>query len=121
MKALKRTWVAVLIAIVCIAAAVGIGQLRRPSYEVNEGVSTSQALDTSLSTSYVEKFLDDRADLLSAAAEKSVLLYNANWDERYNSVVALVTVESVCGGPGDGSPQRGHRSGPGGGGRHPPH
>lgn len=97
MSGLKRTWAAVLVAVVLIAAAVGIGQLRKPSYLVNEGVSASQELDTSLSTASVEKFLDDRAGLLSASARKSVLLYNANWDQRYNSVVALVTVEEVQG------------------------
>ena len=97
MNTLKRTWLAVLIVVVLIAAAVGIGQLRKPSYQVNEGVSSSQELDTSLSTASVEKFLDDRAGLLSSSARKSVLLYNANWDQRYNSVVALVTVEAVQG------------------------
>ena len=97
MNAMKKTWVAVLIAALCIAAAVGIGQLRRPSYEVNQGLSSSQALDTSLSTSSMAKFLDDQAGMLSDTAEKSVLLYNANWDHRYNSVVALVTVESASG------------------------
>lgn len=97
MNTIKKTWVAVLVAALCIAAAVGIGQFRRPSYEMNQGLSSSQALDTSLSTSSVAKFLDDQAGLLSDTAEKSVLLYNANWDHRYNSVVALVTVESASG------------------------
>ena len=97
MNTIKKTWVAVLVAALCIAAAVGIGHFRRPSYEMNQGLSSSQALDTSLSTSSVAKFLDDQAGLLSDTAEKSVLLYNANWDHRYNSVVALVTVESASG------------------------
>ena len=89
MKVWKKTWVAVLVVLVLIAAAVGIGQLRRPQQQVAGGKTD---LDTTLDTAYLSKYLSDGADLFSDGEEKSILLYNANWDARYNSIVAVVTL-----------------------------
>lgn len=89
MKALKQTWVAVLIAVLLIGAAVGIGQLRRPQTQISGGKTD---LDTTLDTAYLSKYLSDGADVFTASEEKSILLYNANWDERYNSKIAVVTL-----------------------------
>ena len=89
MKALKQTWVAVLIAVLLIGAAVGIGQLRRPQTQISGGKTD---LDTTLDTAYLSKYLSDGADVFTASEEKSILLYDANWDERYNSIIAVVTL-----------------------------
>lgn len=89
MKALKRTWVAVLVVVVLIAAAVGVGQLRRPQVQISGGKTD---LDTTLDTAYLSKYLSDGADLFSDSEEASMLLYNANWDQRYNSIIAVVTL-----------------------------
>ena len=59
MKVWKKTWVAVLVVLVLIAAAVGIGQLRRPQQQVAGGKTD---LDTTLDTAYLSKYLSDGAD-----------------------------------------------------------
>lgn len=86
-------WVVLVIAII---AAVVIGQARKPSGGVSLGQSTG--LDTSLDTAYYEQFIYDRADVLkNSSTEKELAIYNANWDQRYNSMVAFVSVDSVDG------------------------
>ena len=92
MKIFQKTGVAVLVMCIAIAAAVGIGLWRQPAAAVG---SQTGSLDTGLDTTYYAKFVDDRADLLSSNAEETIALYNANWDDRYNSVVGVVTMESV--------------------------
>lgn len=90
----KIGWVVLVIA---IAAALILGQLRRPS---GGGVSAEQStgLDTSLDTAYYEQFIYDKADVLSnSSTEKELALYNANWDERYNSIVTFISENSVSG------------------------
>lgn len=89
MKVWKKPWAAVLAVLLMIAVGIGIGQLRRPQVQVSGGKTD---LDTSLDTAYLSKYLSDGADLFSAGEEKSILLYNANWDQRYNSIVAVVTL-----------------------------
>lgn len=92
-KAYTFGWVVLIIAIV---AGLALGQMRRPS----GGVSFEQAtgLDTTLDTAYYEQFIYDKADVLkNSSAEKELALYNANWDQRYNSLVAFVSVNSVNG------------------------
>ena len=92
MKIFQKTGVAVLVMCVAIAAAVGIGIWRQPAEAVG---SQTGSLDTGLDTAYYTQFMDDSADLISGSAEETVALYNANWDNRYNSVVGVVTMESV--------------------------
>ena len=94
MKFLQKTWVAWLLTIVMIAAAIGIGQTKGGGSVGTPIPEPSAGLDTTLSTQSVQKFLWDDAGILSAATEKQINLYNANWDYRYNSVVAIVTTNN---------------------------
>ena len=87
----KKQWVAVLAALVMVAVALGIGQLRRPDGPL--APREESALDTGLDTGYLAKYLSDGAGVFSDGEEEELLLYNANWDARYNSIVALVTLE----------------------------
>ena len=96
MGALKKRGTALLLAALMILAAIGIGQLRKEQYLLPQ--DTGVPLDNSLDTGSVSRFLDDQAGLLSEGAEQTVRLYNANWDARYHSVVALVTVEHTTSG-----------------------
>lgn len=98
MKFFKKQGVAILIAIVVIALAIGIGRWRKPLEQVNQGVSSSESLDKGLDTRNYEGLVQDSADVLSAQAEKSIAIYNANWDLRYNSYIAVITTDSVPGG-----------------------
>lgn len=100
MNVLKKRGVAVLIAIVVIAASIGIGQWRNTTanaVEYTPDKPITQGLDTSLSTGKYEKFVYDKANVLSNSAEQSIDVYNANWDYRYNSIIAVVTVDSLGG------------------------
>ena len=99
MGILKKQGTAVLITLVAIAVAVGIGWVKRPISSPsapNPGPS-SYALDTGLDTRPYEGYVSDGADLLSAAAEKTLARYNANWDTRYNSIVAVFTTDTLRG------------------------
>ena len=92
MKIFQKTGVAVLVMCIAIAAAVGIGIWRQPAAAVG---SQTGSLDTGLDTDYYAKFINDDGELLSDSTEETIALYNANWDSRYNSVVGVVTMESV--------------------------
>ena len=94
MKFFQKAWVAWLIVVVMIAGAVVIGRTKGGGAPTSEAPA-STGLDTTLSTSGYSKYVWDDADILSAATEKKISLYNANWDFRYNSVVAIVTTDSV--------------------------
>ena len=94
MEMLKKRWVAVVITLVVIGLAICFGLMKAQSGS-DLPAEGSGALDTALDTSSYTRFLYDQADLLSPSAEETILLYNANWDDRYNSVVAVVTLESV--------------------------
>lgn len=95
MKFLQKTWAAWLLTAVMIVAAIGIGQTKGEQRKPEPLPSGSAALDESLSTSGYDKLIWDDADLLSSSIEKQINLYNANWDYRYNSVVAIVTTGST--------------------------
>ena len=94
MKFFQKTWVAVLITLAMVAGAVVIGQNRE---ETVPNSPASVGLDTSLSTSRSEGFLLDEADVLSQEEERQINLYNANWLERYDSLVAVAVVPAVSG------------------------
>ena len=84
-----------LVLMVCILAGLLLGQLRKPRGSTVP--EPSAGIDTGLDTSYYEQFVYDKADLLTSGTEKELALYNANWDDRYNSLVAFVSVDSVSG------------------------
>lgn len=86
-----------LVLILAIAAAVILGQVRKPS----GGVTLTQGtgLRTDLDTAYVEQFIYDKAGVLDGDTEDLLALYDANWDYRYNSVVGFFSVDSVDGDP----------------------
>ena len=94
MELLKKRWVAVVVTLLVIGLAVCFGIMKAQSGS-NLPAEGSGALDAAVDTSSYTRFLYDQADLLSPSAEETILLYNANWDRRYNSVVAVVTLESV--------------------------
>lgn len=91
----KPYTVAWLVLVIAIVAAVFMGQLRKPA-PAPEGPASG--LDQSLDTSAYEKYISDDAHVLNGDARKAILTYNANWDYRYNSVVAVVTGDTTNGG-----------------------
>lgn len=92
MKFFQKTWVAVALTAVMIVCAVAIGLSREDTVPNSPAEA---GLDTTLSTSRSEGFLLDEADVLSQEEERQINLYNANWLERYDSLVAVAVVSSA--------------------------
>ena len=92
MKFLKKQGVAWIITIVMIVAAIAIGAARAPAQQPHSGNQTA-ALDTSLPSADYHRWILDGASVLSSSTEEAICLYNANWDYRYNSLIAVVTVD----------------------------
>ena len=99
MKIFRKTGVAVLLTVLMIAAAIGIGRWRGAQAEAVPPPSSD--LDTSLSASTYLNWISDGADVLSEAQENQIALYNANWVERYDSLIAVATVSSLSEDIGD--------------------
>ncbi len=93
MKLLKNKAFAAFVLIAAIALSSLYGLSKRPQVEVPEG---GAALDDSLSTAYLSAYLVDEANVLSAGAEKSILLYNANWDKSNRGILAVVTTQGTA-------------------------
>lgn len=97
MKFFQKTWVAVVLTLVMIAAAIGIGQWRAQSADPVEETAQSTGLDASLSTAAYAKWIDDQAGVLSDQQEEQIALFNANWVKRYDSLIAVATRTSIDG------------------------
>ena len=108
MKIFRKTGVAVLLTVLMIAAAIGIGRWRGAQAEAVPPPSSD--LDTSLSASTYLNWISDGADVLSDAQENQIALYNANWVERYDSLIAVATVSSLSEDIGDYAYDLGWRS-----------
>ena len=98
MRFLQRRPVAIGVALVMILAAIAIGQAKRPA---GTGSVTAPApdagLDTTLSISGYDDWIWDEAGVLSDQQERQICLYNANWVERYDSLIAVAVVRSTDG------------------------
>jgi len=102
MKVLNKYPVAILLAIFLIGVSIVLGQVKyRESLPgtpaVPEGQSGSISLNASLDAGAYDQYTIDRAGLLSASTRQQISLYNANWDDAYKSIVAVVTVPSLAG------------------------
>lgn len=101
MKFLKKQGVAILVMIVAIVAAALIGISKGPTDMVvpepdYQPGQNAYALDD-LPTGEYDRWIQDAAGVLSSGAEDKLSLYNANWDERYHSLVAVLTVNQING------------------------
>lgn len=96
MKIFQNRAVAVVLALAMIAGGVFLGWNRSTAPETP--TSGVYALDTSLSTAaYESSWIYDEAGVLSAGEKREIALYQANWDDRYNSCVGVVTMQTVNG------------------------
>ena len=94
MKLLKNRAVAIIVLIAAIALSSLYGLSKRPAVAIPEG---GAALNTNLSTAYVDKYIVDEARTLSGSARNTINLYNANWDQLTGSILAVVSVRSAGG------------------------
>ena len=97
MKIFQKTWVAWLVTAAMIACAVGIGLSKGDGRTAPPPTPESVGLDTTLSTGQFANYLWDEAEVLSGKQEEQICLYNANWAQRYNSIIAVAAVKSVQG------------------------
>ena len=97
MKFLQKTWVAWLITATMIIAAVAIGTGKARTASVPALPNGDTALDTSLSTAQFADYIWDEAGVLSNSLKETICLYNANWNQRYDSIIAVAAVSSVDG------------------------
>ena len=96
MKFFQKKSVAIVLAAVMIVVGIAAGQMRAD--RAPEVPTTgAAALDTTLSTSAYETWIWDEAGVFSSSEEEKICLYNANWDLRYSSLVAVAAVKSVSG------------------------
>lgn len=87
--------------VIAIVAAVILGQIRKPGQALPvPEPGKNYALDD-LATAKYEDWIWDEANVLSGKTEEQICLYNANWDNRYGSLVALAAVKNVTGDIGD--------------------
>ena len=93
MKLLKNRACAAAVLIAAIVLSSLYGLSRRPEVEVPEGGTPL----TDYSTAEYENYIVDEANVLSAKTEKSLSLYNANWDHLSRCIMAVVTVRGVSG------------------------
>lgn len=94
MKIFKNKAVAILIMVAAIVLSSLYGLSKKPEIRLPEG---SAALDESLSTAAFAPYIVDEAGVLSAKTEKTIGLYNANWDKMTGSILAVVTVKDAGG------------------------
>ena len=93
MNFFRKTWVAVCLTLVMIAGAVAIGQVKTGGPEAES--PKNLGLDSTLSTTQYADYIWDEADVLSPSVEERISLYNANWVQRYDSLIAVAVVREV--------------------------
>ena len=95
MKFFRKTWVAAVLSLAMIVGAVAIGQFK------GQGPAAASpkelGLDNTLSTAQYNQYIMDEAGVLSPAEEERISLYNANWVQRYDSLIAVAVVNQVDG------------------------
>lgn len=97
MKFFQKTPVAVALTIVMIIAAIAIGQPGSQNTPDPAPKPVDMGLDTTLSTQQFANYIWDDAGVLSAEEERQICLYNANWAQRYDSIIAVAVLDGVDG------------------------
>ena len=94
MKFFKNRAVAVAVLILAVLVSSLYGLSRRPAPGLPAG---DGALDESLSTRQFAGYIWDSVNVLSDKQKESICLYNANWDRRYESIIAVAVVQDTGG------------------------
>ena len=91
MKFFQKRSVAAVIMVLAILTGIALGQARKASW-TSQPEMGGAPFDGGLSTAPFERYIEDRAGVLSPQTEKRLSLYNANWDQLGHSVLAVVTL-----------------------------
>ncbi len=91
-KKLAVAWIVTIAMIVrrCSSACARVETPQRPP-------SPGHGLDMSLSTKQFQNHILDSAGVLSAKQKETICLYNANWNQRYGSIIMVATTNTVGG------------------------
>ncbi len=93
MKVFKNKAVAILVMVAAIVLSSLYGLSKKPAVDLPDG---GARLDESISTAAFQPYIVDEAGVLSSKTEKSLSLYNANWDRMTGGIMAVVTVKSTA-------------------------
>ena len=94
MKLFKSKSFAILVLIAAIVLSSLYGLWKKPAVEVPDG---GAALDETISTSYLDPYIIDKANILSFRTEKMIGIYDANWDNMFGGILAVITEKRVSG------------------------
>lgn len=97
MKGNKKVVLAWALTAVMIVAAIFIGVRRGGDLTPTPPKPQDMGLDTKLSTQQFAGYLYDDAGVLSDKQEEQLCLYNANWNQRYGSIILVAAVNNVPG------------------------
>lgn len=89
---LALAWV---VTVAMIVAALFIG-VRRGGDTPAPPKPQDVGLDTSLSITQFKSYIVDNANELSSKQKESISVYNANWDARYGSIIAVAVERNVA-------------------------
>ena len=97
MEFLRKRWVAVLLCLAMVAAAIGVNAYRNRTTDYTpENRSAAVSWGKEHSGSYTQ-FVDDEADVLNDSSIREISAYNAQLDYRHGSICALATVDGTGG------------------------
>jgi len=102
MNVLKKYPIAIALSALLILLSIALGQTKHremanPAPEPGNTSSSSIALDTSLSTAQYDRYILDESGLLSSETKLLISRYNANFDQNYHSIVAVVAIADTKG------------------------
>ena len=96
MKFFKNKFVAIAITAAVIVGCLGYGQTQRPWSGSSSVVEVAEDVGNYDAAAYADWSYDE-ANILSSKTEQLVDSYNAKWDAKYGTILALATVEDTDG------------------------
>lgn len=94
MKLLRNRWFALVIVLLIITASIAMGLGKHESRkDKNDRVFSDANLDTNATIDL--NVVDDRSELLSEDLEDKIKLYNANWKDKYDSIIWVESVKKA--------------------------
>lgn len=95
MKFFQKRGVAIAVLVLAILASSAWGLSKAPADTTDTAVDTTTVeLDASLDTAVYGQYVRDEVSLLSGKTEEAVSLYNANWDQLFGGIMAVVSLET---------------------------
>jgi len=91
MKFFQKRSVAAVVLLLAVVISGVWGISKKPAVETKDG----SKLDETLPTASYEQYIMDNAGILSKNAEKTIAIYDANWDQNIHAIIAVVTDKNM--------------------------